>query len=94
MLALEGQHRSELGMRDRKMGAELKRLPSEAMRAFERDCIQVVFIQRLDPAHQVSLRKHGMGTSVVRVEGNGAIEEASRFVKKMPRFVKIGRVAH
>ena len=35
MLALEGQHLSEVDMSDREIGVELNRLPSEAMRAFE-----------------------------------------------------------
>ena len=55
MPALEGQNPSELGMCDRLVGAKLNGFSSEAMRAFERGRLQVVFIQRLDPGSQVSL---------------------------------------
>ena len=52
MLALEGQHRSEVGMSDREIGVELNGLPSEPMRAFEGSGAQMIFIQRVIQANR------------------------------------------
>ena len=68
-------------MSDREIGVELNGLPSEPMRAFEGSGAQMIFIQRVDPSSQVGIRKHGIGPSVVRVEGDGALEETTRFIK-------------
>ena len=69
------------GMSDREIGVELNGLPSEPMRAFEGGGAQMIFIQRVEPSSQVSMGKHGIGPSVVRVEGDGALEETTRFIK-------------
>src|SRR5262245_12136963 len=81
MLALEGQHLSELGMSDREIGVELNGLPSEPMRAFEGSGAQMIFIQPVEPSKQVSMRKRRIGARVARVEGDGALEETTRFIK-------------
>ena len=76
---------SESGMSDREIGVELNGLPSETMRAFEGGGAQKIFVQRVDPSKQVSIRKRRIGARVVRVEGDGALEE-------LPRFIKVGHV--
>ena len=75
MLALEGQHPSEVGMSDREIRVEFNGLPSEAMRAFKRSGDEKIFIQRPHPGSQVGIRESGIGPSVVRIEGDGALEE-------------------
>ena len=85
MLAFEGQHQSEAGMSDREIGVELNGLPSEPMRAFEGGGVQKIFIQWVGPSKQVGIRKRRIGPSVVRIEGDGMLEE-------LPRFIKVGHV--
>jgi hypothetical protein len=73
MLALLGQHDTKLGVCEREIGVKLNSLLSQSMRAFERSCAEIIFIQRVDPSRHVSSRKHGIGPSVVRIEGDGAL---------------------
>ena len=51
------------------------------MRAFEGAGGKKIFIQRLYPSRDVGTRQSGISPSVVRIEGDGAIEEPSRFVR-------------
>src|SRR5262245_28048118 len=81
MLALEAQNVSELCMSDRELGVELNRLPSEPMRTFEGSGAQIVFIQPQGPSKQVSKRKRRIGARVVRVEGDGALEELPSLIE-------------
>src|SRR5262249_12825216 len=84
MLALEGQDVPEVGMSDREIGVEPNGLSSEPMRAFEGSGAQIIVIQRLEPGNHVGMGKHDISPSVVRIEGDGTLEE-------LPRFINVGR---
>ena len=85
MLALVGQYQSEAGMSDREIGVEPNGLPGELMRAFAGRRVEIILIHRLEPGNYVGIGKHGIGPSVVRIEGDGTFEE-------LPRFMNAGQV--